>query len=65
MACPICQKLTVDKYTPFCSKACQTRDLLHWLTEDYRVPVQEMPEEEALETQGEETNEGYDVSLNP
>ena len=41
--CPICGKVTVESYRPFCSKRCADVDLAHWLRGDYRVPTDERP----------------------
>jgi endogenous inhibitor of DNA gyrase (YacG/DUF329 family) len=46
--CPICRKLTVAEYAPFCSKHCKNVDLIKWLKEDYRIPVQDLDEEEGV-----------------
>lgn len=56
--CPICKKVAAPRSTnpslPFCSSRCKTVDLGKWLSEQYRVPVeeesdeiQEQPEEKA------------------
>lgn len=42
--CPICGAETTwagNPTRPFCSEACQMRDLGNWLTERYGVPVAE------------------------
>ncbi|MGB0695217.1 MAG: DNA gyrase inhibitor YacG [Rhodospirillaceae bacterium] len=44
--CPICEKPTDPRYRPFCSKRCADIDLGKWLTESYRVPSQDGPEDE-------------------
>jgi len=36
--CPLCDKVTVADYKPFCSAGCKDRDLLKWLGDGYRVP---------------------------
>ncbi|MEE9428843.1 MAG: DNA gyrase inhibitor YacG [Paracoccaceae bacterium] len=41
MNCPICEKDTVTKYRPFCSKRCADVDLGKWLTGAYAVPLEE------------------------
>lgn len=46
--CPICHKPTVAEYAPFCSKHCKNIDLLKWLNEEYRVPTQDLDEEESI-----------------
>ncbi|WP_282025397.1 DNA gyrase inhibitor YacG [Limimaricola cinnabarinus] len=38
MACPICNKATVQAYRPFCSKRCADIDLGRWLGGGYAVP---------------------------
>ncbi len=40
MTCPICEKETVDRYRPFCSKRCADVDLGKWLNESYAIPAQ-------------------------
>jgi hypothetical protein len=37
-ACPICGKAEHPAHAPFCSRGCQSRDLLKWLGEGYRIP---------------------------
>jgi hypothetical protein len=47
MKCPICGKPTLWKDNPtrpFCSEACQTRDLGNWLTQRYAVPSEATPD---------------------
>lgn len=45
--CPICKKIApAGKYKPFCSKRCADIDLGNWFNESYRIPVQEMDEED-------------------
>ncbi len=39
--CPICNKMSVARYHPFCSERCGNIDLHRWLGENYRVPSQE------------------------
>jgi len=40
MSCPICQKETLPRYRPFCSKRCADVDLGKWLTGVYALPAQ-------------------------
>ncbi len=56
--CPICSKLSVERYHPFCSKRCADVDLNRWLSGSYSVPVVELePEDvEALLQQQESEN---------
>lgn len=39
--CPICSKMSVERYRPFCSKRCADVDLQRWFTGSYAVPVVE------------------------
>ncbi|MDX2027738.1 MAG: DNA gyrase inhibitor YacG [Alphaproteobacteria bacterium] len=41
--CPVCGKISVEKYRPFCSVRCANIDLGGWLGEKYRVPTEEAP----------------------
>lgn len=36
--CPVCQRPTVPRYRPFCSRRCADVDLGRWLTGRYAVP---------------------------
>jgi uncharacterized protein len=40
-ACPLCKSPTARAHAPFCSQRCRDRDLLQWLGEGYRIPVQD------------------------
>lgn len=44
--CPICQKLSVEAFYPFCSKRCADVDLNRWLSGGYSTPVVEMEPED-------------------
>ena len=39
--CPICGKLPVTQFKPFCSKRCSDVDLNRWLKGVYAVPTDE------------------------
>lgn len=39
--CPICGKMSLARYRPFCSKRCADVDLQRWFTGSYAVPVVE------------------------
>lgn len=39
--CPICKKLSVAEYEPFCSKRCADVDLHRWFTGGYGIPATE------------------------
>lgn len=41
--CPGCQKPSVERYRPFCSKRCAEIDLGRWLKGSYRIPTDEAP----------------------
>jgi hypothetical protein len=42
--CPMCSKMSVERYHPFCSKRCADIDLGKWLGGRYAVPVEEPPD---------------------
>jgi endogenous inhibitor of DNA gyrase (YacG/DUF329 family) len=48
--CPICGKESQPRAqnaaSPFCSPRCKSIDLGKWLSEGYRVPTQQGPENE-------------------
>ena len=44
--CPICGKLPVQTFRPFCSKRCADVDLNRWLSGVYAVPVTEETDED-------------------
>jgi endogenous inhibitor of DNA gyrase (YacG/DUF329 family) len=44
--CPICGKLPVKKFRPFCSKRCADIDLHRWLSGVYAVPVRDDEDED-------------------
>jgi uncharacterized protein len=47
--CPNCRKPAPwqeNPFRPFCSERCRMIDLGAWVNEEYRVPGEEMPEEE-------------------
>jgi uncharacterized protein len=37
--CPICKKVSVQKFHPFCSQRCADADLARWLGGKYAIPV--------------------------
>lgn len=39
--CVICNKMSVERYHPFCSDRCANIDLHRWLGENYRLPSHE------------------------
>ena len=38
--CPVCGKIAVEKYRPFCCKRCADIDLGRWLGEKYAIPTE-------------------------
>lgn len=47
--CPECGATAEYAFRPFCSKRCADVDLGRWLKGDYRIPVDEEPEEDFRE----------------
>jgi endogenous inhibitor of DNA gyrase (YacG/DUF329 family) len=43
--CPICGKPATQADYPFCSPRCKDVDLNRWLSDRYRAPTNEAPEE--------------------
>lgn len=49
--CAYCGKETTwenNEFRPFCSERCRMIDLGAWIDEDYKVPDEEMPDDEKL-----------------
>lgn len=46
--CPICKKMSVALYHPFCSKRCADIDLSRWFGGVYAAPAIEQDEEEEV-----------------
>ena len=44
--CPICGKLPLPEFKPFCSKRCADVDLNRWFKGTYAVPVTENDDED-------------------
>ena len=42
--CPVCNKITDQKYRPFCSSRCKLIDLGNWIDGSYRLPTEDVPE---------------------
>jgi endogenous inhibitor of DNA gyrase (YacG/DUF329 family) len=55
MACPICNKPTVQEFRPFCSKRCADVDLARWFTGAYAVPSHDPDDADDLENQLSDT----------
>jgi endogenous inhibitor of DNA gyrase (YacG/DUF329 family) len=47
MKCPICNRPVGPEHKPFCSEHCADVDLGRWLTDNYRIPEAEAPDDEA------------------
>ena len=43
--CPICNKVSVARFRPFCSERCADLDLGRWLKGTYAIPAEESEEE--------------------
>jgi len=44
--CPRCGESARDKFFPFCSDRCRLIDLARWIDGYYRIPGEEMTDEE-------------------
>jgi len=44
--CPICNKMAVKAFHPFCSKRCADVDLNRWLSGAYAIPVADDEEDD-------------------
>ena len=51
--CPICGKLPIQQFRPFCSKRCRYVDLNRWLKGVYAVPVTENDDEDGEQARDE------------
>ena len=51
--CPICGKLPLPEFKPFCSKRCADVDLNRWFKGVYAVPVTENDDEDGDKAEGE------------
>jgi uncharacterized protein len=47
--CPVCSKLSIERFKPFCSARCADVDLNRWLSGGYSVPVVELEPEDLAE----------------
>jgi endogenous inhibitor of DNA gyrase (YacG/DUF329 family) len=45
--CPICKKMSLPQYHPFCSKRCADVDLSRWFGEVYAAPAEEAADDDA------------------
>lgn len=52
LRCPICKKVAVDAYRPFCSKRCADIDLGKWLGGGYGIAGREEDEGDDPESKG-------------
>lgn len=48
--CPVCGKPRHTEFRPFCSRGCRDRDLLGWMSEDYRIPSRSTDEDELAQS---------------
>jgi endogenous inhibitor of DNA gyrase (YacG/DUF329 family) len=44
--CPICGKLPIQQFRPFCSRRCADVDLNRWLSGVYAAPVRDEEDED-------------------
>ena len=51
--CPLCGKMSVHQFRPFCSKRCADVDLNRWLKGVYAVPVTENDDEDGDQAESE------------
>lgn len=47
--CPLCKRPAATEFRPFCSKRCRDRDLISWLSEDYRIHGPAAPDAPGLD----------------
>jgi endogenous inhibitor of DNA gyrase (YacG/DUF329 family) len=55
--CPTCGKETEyfgNEFRPFCSERCKLIDLGAWADEQYKIPAEELPDDESLSDQTED-----------
>jgi uncharacterized protein len=57
--CPICGKLPIQKFRPFCSKRCADVDLHRWLSGVYAVPVKQEEDEDGTVPDGKAGDEPH------
>jgi endogenous inhibitor of DNA gyrase (YacG/DUF329 family) len=53
MSCPLCKNPSNSTFDPFCSKSCKNTDLLRWFNEDYRIPTEEILDDEEVDEENE------------
>ncbi|MBN1883862.1 MAG: DNA gyrase inhibitor YacG [Deltaproteobacteria bacterium] len=44
--CPRCDTSARDEFFPFCSDRCRLIDLARWINGDYRIPAEDVTDEE-------------------
>ena len=49
--CPICKKLSVAPFRPFCSRRCADLDLGRWLKGSYAIPAVEQDDSDDTPTE--------------
>ena len=57
--CPICGKMSLQQFRPFCSKRCADVDLNRWLKGVYAVPVTENDDEDGAKPDDTPTEERH------
>ncbi len=56
-SCPVCGQPRSVEFRPFCSRGCRDRDLLGWMSEDYRIPSRSTEEDELTQSSDHGTRE--------
>lgn len=51
--CPVCGRPAEAQYKPFCTKRCADIDLGRWLKESYRIPADEVGDDDASPSERE------------
>ena len=64
-ACPICDRPSVARFRPFCSRRCADVDLGRWFSGSYAVPAVDPPDEEELAAAVERDDDGDDRLPSP
>ena len=56
MTCPICKKITSQRYRPFCSARCKDVDLSKWLIGGYVIANDDETESSEVEPDCEDSD---------
>ena len=55
--CVRCSQPVAARYRPFCSERCSDIDLARWLTGQYRIPTDDVPDNTAVDPHAGEDQE--------